>query len=134
MISQNVVSYSYEDDYAILSPTEDYVSKFDKIHSLSIGSLDDVHIGDSCFTIGNINGYGLSMNEGIISSGLKIVEYKGKRNTFIQTSIEISKGSSGGLLFDQFFSVIGMCAFRLRDDNLDYVDGMSFFIPLDRIV
>lgn len=130
----NVSSFSYEDDYAVLIPSPEYIDAFAQIKTLDIGDSDKIRIGERCFTIGNLFSCGLSMNEGVFSSGLKRMEYKGKENTFIQTSIEIAKGSSGGPLFDSNHRVVGMCAFKLRDTNMEYVDGISFFIPLNRII
>lgn len=130
----DVSSFSYEDDYAILIPKKDFVEKFDKINVLDIDDSNGLKIGEECYTIGNLFNYGLAINEGIISSGLKKLEYKGKQNTFIQTTIEIAKGSSGGPLFNSKNKVIGLCAFKLRDKNMDYVDGISFFIPIYRLL
>ena len=54
-------------------------------------------------------------------------------NKFIQTSIEISKGSSGGPVLSQEGKVIAMMTFKVRDSNGEYVDGMSFAIPSNNL-
>ena len=88
-------------------------------------------IGEKCYGIENLNHYGLSYNEGVISSKLKKIEYHEKENYFIQTSIEISKGLSGCPLFNSNNEVIGIMTFKLRD--LEYIDGLSFAIPIAKI-
>ena len=89
--------------------------------------------GEKCYCIGNLNNYGLSYNEGVISSKLKKIEYHEKENYFIQTSIEISKGFSGCPLFNSNNEVIGIMTFKLRDLSFEYIDGLSFAIPIAKI-
>lgn len=67
----DVSEFSYEDDYAVLIPQDKYLKKFSEINELDIDTSNSQKIGDKCFTIGNLFNYGLAMNNGIISSGLK---------------------------------------------------------------
>lgn len=127
-ISFQVININFEKDIAILYPTEN-LDAFNKIPSLSFNELERVTIGQDVFTIGNLNGYGLALNKGHISSKPKLMERNGIESYYLQTSIEISKGSSGGPVIESSGKVIGMMTFKVRDSNGEYVDGMSFAIP-----
>jgi len=128
-----VASFSYEDDYAQLKPIDKCELLFNSIKCLKYNLSNEYSIGDKCYCIGNLNNYGLSYNEGTISSKLKKIEYHEKDNYFIQTSIEISKGVSGCPLFNSNNEVIGIMTFKLRDSSFEYVDGLSFAIPITRV-
>lgn len=128
-----VDSFSYEDDYAKISPIENSKSLFNNIKCLPYNLANEYTIGEKCYCIGNLNNYGLSYNEGVISSKLKKIEYHEKENYFIQTSIEISKGVSGCPLFNSNNEVIGIMTFKLRDSSFEYIDGLSFAIPIAKI-
>lgn len=103
---------------------------FDDIQGLEPGNSDKISIGETLYTIGNLNNYGLSCNVGILSAKAKQIEYNDSLNTFLQTNIEISKGSSGGPVITEDGKVVGIMTFKVRDVNGEYVDGMSFFIPI----
>lgn len=128
-----VTDIDYEKDIAILSPVEN-PEAYKSIPALSFINKKNIEIGQSIFTIGNLNGYGLALNKGYVSSKPKLMERNGIENYYLQTSIEISKGSSGGPVFDDTGKVIGMMTFKVRDANGEYVDGMSFAIPADELL
>lgn len=125
--------YSYEDDFAILIPNDNDKELYDEIDALNYNNSNNFNISDKCYCIGNLNNYGLSYNEGSISIKLKKLEYHNKENYFIQTNLEISKGVSGSPLFDANNDVIGVVTFKLRDSSLEYIDGLSFAIPISEI-
>lgn len=132
-IEFKIDEYNYDDDYVKLFPYQDSKEIFNQINSLSYSTTNDFEIGSFCFSIGNLNNYGLSYNSGTISSKLKKVKYHNKENYFIQTSIEIAKGVSGCPLFNDKYEVIGIMTFKLRDSNYEYIDGLSFALPLSTI-
>lgn len=114
-------------DIAILECKE-VNEEYNKIEELKVRE-SKIKIGEDVYAIGNINGYGIAVNKGIISSENKEIEKNGEKNKYIQTDIEIAKGSSGGAVIDKNGEVIGIMTFKLRDNNGEYVDGMSFAIP-----
>ena len=132
-IEFKVNDYNYEDDYVKLVPYQDSKETFDQIKSLSYSISNDYEIGSFCFSVGNLNNCGLSYNTGTISSKLKKIKYHNKENYFIQTSIEIAKGVSGCPLFNDKYEVIGIMTFKLRDSNYEYIDGLSFALPLTAV-
>jgi serine protease Do len=81
-------------------------------------------IGESVYSVGSPKGLENTLGQGIISgkrelSGLKL----------IQTTAQISKGSSGGGLFDRFGNLIGITTFKLADS-----EGLNFAIAIDNFI
>lgn len=80
------------------------------------GSEPQVAVGDPVFAIGSPIGLSNTLSEGIVS-GLRL------RNgtSLIQTSAAISKGSSGGGLFDAQGRLVGITTFKLANgENLNF--------------
>jgi S1-C subfamily serine protease len=76
----------------------------------------DVKIGERVFTIGAPRGLELSLAEGIISSKRAV-----DAGRLFQTSAPISRGSSGGGLFDAQGNLLGITTFMLKDSqNLNF--------------
>ena len=123
---------NYEKDYAVLKVSGND-NPIQGLKGLSVSSAGNLKIGEGIYTIGNLNNYGLAYSAGHLSSKIKNIEYNGNLNAFYQTDIEISKGSSGGPVFNNKGQVIGIMTFKVRDMNMEYVDGMSFFIPIENI-
>ena len=120
----------FSKDYAILKYANS--SKKSRIF-LEIGDSSDLKVGDYLSTIGNLNNYGLCYNDGILSSYKKTIYNNNEYNDYFQTNIEISKGSSGGPVLNSKNQVVGIMTFKLRDTNSEYVDGMSFFLPIENV-
>jgi len=127
-ISLNVIGYDYEKDIAVLKP-EQTSDIYNSLAKLDFADSDKLEIGQSVFTVNNLNGYGLAFNKGYVSAKPKKIERNGSENYYLQTSIEISKGSSGAPVLNEKGIVTGMMTFKLRDTNSEYVDGASFMIP-----
>jgi S1-C subfamily serine protease len=76
----------------------------------------DIKIGERVFTVGAPQGLELSLADGILSSK-RAVEV----GRFLQTSAPISKGSSGGGLFDAQGNLLGITTFMIKDaQNLNF--------------
>lgn len=76
----------------------------------------DVKVGERVFTIGAPRGLELTLAEGIVSSK----RVKDDERLF-QTSAPISKGSSGGGLFDAKGNLVGITTFMIKDaQNLNF--------------
>lgn len=75
-------------------------------------------IGEECFAIGNPEGLTQTLSKGIISS------YRENRK-FIQTTAEITHGSSGGALFNESGEVIGMTTSGIGEANLNFAVNME---------
>lgn len=88
----------------------------------------NIKVGQKVYTIGNLNGFGLSYQQGIISSEYKNIIYNNEDLLLIQTNIEIYEGSSGGPLYNSKGELLGLMTLRIKDNGV-YVPGMSFAIP-----
>jgi hypothetical protein len=76
----------------------------------------DVKVGERVFSIGAPRGLELTLAEGIISS--KRVK---DNERLLQTSAPISRGSSGGGLFDAQGNLVGITTFMIRDaQNINF--------------
>ncbi|UCE31099.1 MAG: trypsin-like peptidase domain-containing protein, partial [Burkholderiales bacterium] len=83
---------------------------------LAIRPDDSLKVGERVYTIGSPRGLENTLGEGLIS-GLR--KWKGVR--VVQTTAPISRGSSGGALFDARGNLVGITTFLLRDtQNLNF--------------
>lgn len=75
-------------------------------------------VGEQCFAIGNPKGLLQTLSIGNISG------YR-DTNNFIQTTTEITHGSSGGPLFDRSGKVIGITTSGLGEANLNFAVNIN---------
>lgn len=94
-------------------------------------SLDN---GETIYTIGNPNGFGLSFTNGVVSSSERNVIYNEQTIPAIQTSFVINEGNSGGPVFNKDGKLVGIVSFRLKDKNNDVIQGVSFALPSTTIL
>ena len=81
-----------------------------------VRGYDDLSVGEKVYTVGEPGGLDVTLGEGIISSLSKHEDIK-----WIQTSAPISKGSSGGGLFDSRGNLIGITTrFFSTGQNLNF--------------
>lgn len=83
-------------------------------------------IGDACFTIGNPNGNGLGVSFGNIST----INYIDSvcLDSVIRLDMTLNKGNSGGPLLDEKGKLIGLISFRLKDNNGNILNGITYAI------
>lgn len=106
---------SFEDDLAVFFINRgEVVKKADK----------QAKIGEKCYAIGNAQGQGICMFDGIISDSLRIV--KGKE--FIMFTAIVTQGNSGGPLFNEAGEFIGIVTMGEKNSL-----AMNYAIPLRRI-
>ncbi len=87
------------------------------------GKLDDLKIGQEVFAIGAPQGLGLTLSQGLVSGIRKEGEH-----VLIQTSAAISKGSSGGGLFDGEGRLVGITTLTVETGQ-----NLNFAVPADWI-
>ncbi|MGE3541007.1 MAG: S1C family serine protease [Candidatus Tectimicrobiota bacterium] len=78
-------------------------------------------VGEKVYTLGSPKGLANSMGEGLIS-GLR--EVKGRH--FVQTTAQVSPGSSGGGLFDPAGNLIGITVLKIQGG-----EGLNFAIAVE---
>ncbi len=99
----------------------------DAIKVISIGSSDDVEIGDQVVAIGNALGYGQSVTTGIISAKDRDIETSsGTESGLLQTDAAINPGNSGGALLNMKGELIGINVAKYASQD---VEGMGYSIP-----
>jgi Flp pilus assembly protein TadD len=90
---------------------------------IEVGSTKRLKVGARVYAIGAPKGLELSLSEGIVSS---LREARGGR--YIQTTAAISPGSSGGGLYDEDGTLIGLTTFYLAEGQ-----NLNFALPVEWI-
>lgn len=94
----------------------------------TLGSSDDLKLGEPVIAIGNALGYGQSVTNGIVSAlNREITLENGATGTFIQTNAAINPGNSGGALLNMNGEVIGINSNKIGGTT---VEGMGYAIPI----
>lgn len=103
-------------------------STLDSIKVISIGSSDDIQVGDQVVAIGNALGYGQSVTTGIISAKDRDVETSSgtTESGLLQTDAAINPGNSGGALLNMKGELIGINVAKYSSQD---VEGMGYSIP-----
>lgn len=97
----------------------------EKAKALSFAEFDEVRIGEQVFVIGNSLGDGICITSGIVSDKQRKVN----GHTVMMTDCAINGGNSGGPIFNNAGSVIGvMCSSRLQADG-SATEGMNYAVP-----
>ena len=109
-LAARVVSRNVEADRCVLR-TDTALSSW-----VGVRKYSDVKVGERAFTIGTPLGFELTIAEGIVSSKRNLPP-----NRLLQTTAPISRGSSGGGLFDAQGNLLGITTFLLKDSqNLNF--------------
>lgn len=124
-IDAQILKVSENDDLAIIKIDKKKTSYF------KLGS--SISNGQTVYTIGNPNGFGLSFTTGVVSSSERNIIYKEQTIKTIQTSFVINEGNSGGPVFDQDGKLLAIISFRLKDNHDDVIQGASFALPFSTI-
>ncbi len=97
------------------------------LRPLTLGDSDAVVTGQRVFTIGNPLGLEYTVSDGLVSS-IRTTD-KGKK--FLQISVPLSNGSSGGPLFDMDGKVIGVAVgSNTQGQNLNFAVPINYAKPL----
>lgn len=138
-----VKGYEENKDLAVVSiPLEDISDDtMDQISIATIGSSDDLVVGEQVIAIGNALGYGQSVTTGIVSaknrkmdstSGSFSSDEDDNRNgvNLIQTDAAINPGNSGGALLNMKGEVVGINSAKLASTE---VEGMGYAIAVSDV-
>lgn len=91
--------------------------------AVTVGSTRSLKVGAKVYAIGAPKGLELTLSDGIVSS---LREVEGGR--YIQTTAAISPGSSGGGLFDENGTLIGLTTFYYAEGQ-----NLNFAVPVEWI-
>ena len=133
-ISATVVGGSMTYDLAVLRVEGSEVLKNSMATAAALGNSEEVRVLDDVLVVGNPEGYGISVTEGIISvesEPLSITGADGRTGITLRvmrTSAAINDGNSGGGLYDTDGRLVGVvCAKRMGAD----VDNIGYAIPVN---
>jgi serine protease Do len=139
----SVKGYDENKDLAVVSVLLDDISDdtMDQISIATIGSSDDLVVGEQVVAIGNALGYGQSVTTGIVSaknrrldSTTSSVESGDVDSTdgvnLIQTDAAINPGNSGGALLNMNGEVVGINSAKLASTE---VEGMGYAIAISDV-
>lgn len=90
----------------------------------TLSNASDLRVGQRVYAIGAPRGLNLSLSEGLVSSLRG--EESGK---LIQTTAQVSSGSSGGGLFDDQGRLVGITTFKIQNS-----EGLNFALPSEWLV
>ncbi len=99
-------------DDAVLSPVA------------GVKSANAVRVGEDVLAIGSPSGFTNTLSVGIVSQ-----KREQGGTLYVQTTAQISPGSSGGGLFDRFGNLIGITTFKVSD-----AEGLNFAVAVDEFV
>lgn len=134
-IEANIQGSETYSDIAVLTTEE---SKMKAVATL--GSTEDLHAGDTVFTIGAPQGaeYFGTVTKGVLSSSERLVAVSYSSGTtsdyymkVLQTDAAINPGNSGGPICNIEGEVIGITNMKLVDSS---VERMGFAIPIEDAV
>ena len=98
-----------------------------KINVATLGSSDDLKVGEEVVAIGNALGYGQSVTTGVVSAKNREVSLTDGTMNLLQTDAAINPGNSGGVLINMDGQVVGINNAKLEDTS---VEGMGYAIPI----
>ena len=133
-------------DLAVVAVKLDDISDdtMDASSVATIGSSDDLKIGEQVVAIGNALGYGQSVTTGIVSAKNRTTDASGqiegdstdnsssinKGVNLIQTDAAINPGNSGGALLNMDGEVVGINSSKLASTE---VEGMGYAIAISDV-
>jgi serine protease Do len=125
--------YDEDRDLAVVSVSLDDIEDdtLDAITIATIGSSDDLKVGEQVVAIGNALGYGQSVTTGIVSAkNRKLDDTSDDAVDLIQTDAAINPGNSGGALLNMNGEVVGINSAKMASTE---VEGMGYAISISDV-
>ena len=132
-VSATVVGGSANYDIAVLKVEGSEVLKNSYAMAAELGDSDKVRVFDEVYAVGNPEGFGMAVTEGIVSVDSESLEMTGSMGSKIElrvmrVSAAINEGNSGGGLYSDAGKLIGIvCAKRIGSE----IDNMAYAIPVN---
>ena len=137
-VDATVKGVSERKDIAIVSVAKDKLKTetLDKIRIATIGSSDELKVGNGIIAIGNALGYGQSVTTGVVSALNREIEGDDSSQDMIQIDAAINGGNSGGALLNSKGEVVGINTAKYSSSSLSSsasIEGMGFAIPISDV-
>ncbi len=126
--SQYEAKYIYGDELSDIAVIK--IEKTDCDYAV-FGDSDQMTYGDMVLAIGNPQGLGLSVTDGIISRPGESVTIGDATMTLLRTSAAVNSGNSGGGLFNLNGELIGIVNAKISASS---VDNIGYAIPSTTVV
>ena len=130
------VGGSMDYDIAILEIEGSNVLKNSQAQEAKLGNSDDVAIGEKVFAIGNPEGAGISITDGVLSVDSEYIYMESSdgqrevRYRVMRTDAAINHGNSGGALFNAKGELIGITNAKSTAQD---VDNMGYALPINQV-
>ena len=138
-IQAHFIGGAMDYDVALLRVNSENLAKYVKNYALSeavLGDSEEITVGEKVFAIGNSNGLGISVTNGVISvesenitmtstDGQRAVSYR-----VMRTDAAINHGNSGGALFNAHGELIGITNAKSVADE---TDNMGYALPITQV-
>lgn len=115
-----IVDASRENDLALLKVNSD-----DTFTYLEFGESDAIKQGQNVYAIGSPRGLDNTLSQGIISNTSRTID----GTHYMQISVPIDHGSSGGALIDQYGKVIAVTTAGITDNTAD----LNLAVPISYV-
>lgn len=137
-VDATIVGTSERKDLAVISiPLSDLDDDtIDSIKIATIGSSDDLKVGNGIIAIGNALGYGQSVTTGVVSALNREVTIDDYTYEMIQIDAAINGGNSGGALLNSKGEVVGINSAKYSSSGTyssASIEGMGFAIPISDV-
>ncbi len=151
--SQNGESNTFDELYIRFASEEDYriarLVHYDEVQDIAILQIDttglklkpikladsdNLNFGETVYAVGNSSNFGISITKGIVSIPKVNIDYNGNIRSTIQCDLTISTGNSGGALLDRYGRLVGITAFRTKDNSGNVVYGFAYAIPVNIVI
>lgn len=134
-----IVGVSENSDIAIVSVIKKDVDNdtLSKIKIATLGSSDELKVGNGIIAIGNALGYGQSVTTGVVSALNRDVQGDDSEQVMIQIDAAINGGNSGGALLNSKGEVVGINTAKYSlsayTTSSSSIEGMGFAIPISNV-
>lgn len=137
-IEASIVGTSERKDLAVISvPLDDLDDEtIETIKIATIGSSDELKVGNGIIAIGNALGYGQSVTTGVVSALNREVTIDDYTFEMIQIDAAINGGNSGGALLNAKGEVVGINSAKYSSSGFyssASIEGMGFAIPISDV-
>ena len=137
-VDATIVGTSERKDLAVISIPLSVLDDdtIDSIKIATIGSSDELKVGNGIIAIGNALGYGQSVTTGVVSALNREVTIDDYTYEMIQIDAAINGGNSGGALLNSKGEVVGINSAKYSSSGTyssASIEGMGFAIPISDV-
>lgn len=137
-IDAKVKGVSERKDIAVVSVKKSDMKKstLESIKVATLGSSDELKVGNGIIAIGNALGYGQSVTTGVVSALNREVANDSNGQEMIQIDAAINGGNSGGALLNSKGEVVGINTAKYSSSGYSSnasIEGMGFAIPISDV-